>query len=206
MTIEPPFPASDPRLRYEEEVHLVAGILDRADRTVRPSSILLLTWGILGAAVDLGYYLYYHSYYSGGHPSEILLHFPVPALLLGLCMTVARAALVRRERRTFVDRAVAITFGVAAVCAIVPGFLGFPRWVMAGPDYGILWNLLAASAAASIGLQYRARPLVAGAAALGLSILAARFELYDIDLVLAIGMFIGLAGPGAYYALRNARR
>jgi hypothetical protein len=205
MSIKPPS-ERESGSRYEEEVRLVAGILERADRTVRPSAVLLLTWGVLGLVVDLGFYLYYRSFYTGGHPSEMLRQLALPSLAIGLAVTVARGLLMRPARRTAVDRAVAVTFSVAAICALVPNFLGFPQWVMAGPAHGIFWNLMAASAAGSIGVQYREVPLIAGALALGGAVVVASFDVYQIDLILALGMFLGLAGPGVYYAVRGARR
>jgi hypothetical protein len=205
MTVEPEADI-DPRPRYDEEVRLVAGILERVDRTARPSPPLLLTWGLLGAAVDFAYFTYYRIFYSGGHPPAILLQLSLPALGLGLAITCATIIAVRRERRTLVDRAIAITFSVAGVCAALPLLLSFPRWVMAGPDYSIIWNLLAACAAASLGLQYRAKPLVLGGLALAATVVIARFDMYNIDVILAIGMLAGLAAPGVYYAMRGVRR
>ncbi len=204
----------EPRPRYDEEVHLVSQILERADRTPRPNALLPITWGMVGTVADLGYFWYYFLYYNPvyaahGRPPTAILWIPDLALAAGLAITVTRAIVRHPERRTLVDRAIGINFSVAAAIGIglafVGGFVGFPSWVMSGPDYAILWNLLIASAAASIGLQYHARPLLIGAIALAGSVVATKLNFFYVDLILAVGMFAGLVLPGAFYAFRGRR-
>ncbi len=194
------------RPHYDEEVRLVSEILQRADRTPRPNPLLLLTWGMVGTVVDLAYFWYYYRLYARhDHPPVALLQIAYIALSIGLVVTALRAFMQRLERRTLVDRAIAINFSVAAAMGIGLVFMRFPRWVMSGPDYAIAWNLLTASAAAAIGLQFRAWPLLIGAIVLVGTVVASTMNPYFINLFLAVGMFGGLVLPGLFYALRERR-
>jgi hypothetical protein len=81
--------------------------------------------------------------------------------------------------------------------------LDWPRWVMTGPDYAMLWNALLVIPMLSIGLQYANRTLIAGGLVLAASLVAPRVDPWRIDLYLALGMFLGCAVPGIIFGLRR---
>lgn len=205
MIEEPPV---EQRPRYDEEIRLIAGIVERADRTVRPNAALLVFGGAIGAAIDLCYYVYYWRYYVLGPkyaPGVALsvAHAAGIALILGAILML----LIRRpsSRWTTVDRQLATTFGVAPGLAWLITKLGYPTWVMVGPDYSILWNALLAVPMLSIGFQYINRTLILGGFALAASLVVARFDLWNIELYLAIGMVAGLVVPGIVFGLQRRR-
>ena len=59
-----------------------------------------------------------------------------------------------------VDGQLPLAFVVAAGIAFITNVLGYPHWVMAGPDYSMFANGLFAVPMLSIGIQYNWRQLV----------------------------------------------
>jgi hypothetical protein len=74
---------------------------------------------------------------------------------------------------------------------------------MAGPEYAMIWNLVLAIPMLSIGLQYSNRILVGGGVALAASLVASRFDPWQLDLYLALGMLLGCALPGIIFGVRG---
>ncbi len=204
--IEKPPPDSEPRPRYDEEIRLVARIVEHADRTVRPRPALLIAMGAIGAAIDLCYYLYYRRFYELGprHAPSALLSV---AHGLGIALLIAVVGLLLARpsftRWTAVDRQLATTFSVAVAIALLVEGLGWPRWVMAGPDYAMFENALLAVPMLSIGFQYANGILIVGGVVLAASLVAPRFDLWNIDLYLALGLFFGCALPGIIFGVRR---
>jgi hypothetical protein len=194
------------RLRYDEEIRLVAKIVEQADRTLRPRPALLIVVGCAGASIDLCYYLYYRRYYElGPQHAPAALQLVAHGLGIALLVGVTGLLLARPSfaRWTVVDRQLATTFSVAVAMALLVDNLAWPRWVMAGPSYAMFWNALLAVPMLSIGLQYASRTLVAGGLLLAASVILPRFDLWNIDLYLALGMFFGCALPGMIFGFRR---
>lgn len=206
MMIEKPLFEGESRARYDEEIRLVARIIERADRTVRPQPALLILVGVAGAASDLCYYFYYRLLYEDGalHAPRTLLqlaHYVAIALFIGVVgALIAKPSLTRW---TMVDRQLATTFSVAVATALLVDYLGWPQWVIAGPSYAMFWNALLAVPMLSIGFQYGNRVLIGGGLSLAASLVVPRFDLWNIDLYFALGMFFGCAVPGMIFAVRR---
>ncbi len=199
-------PSAEPRPRYDEEIRLIAQIVKQADRSVRPSALLLILWGGIAALNDLCFYIYYWRYFVIGHaaaPRSLVDWTPVGYLLL-LGVSIGALFMQRTSARmTVVDRQLAVTFTVAASIAFIINTIGYPRWVMAGPDYAMLGNALFAVPTLSIGIQYRCVPLIAGGVALVASLLVPAFDPWNVNLYTCIGMVFGLLVPGVYFAVRR---
>ncbi len=202
MTQSPPErPAS-----VEEQLALAASIIERADRTVRPNALLLITWGLVSCVQNVLFYLYYARYYTLGpaHAPALMRVIALDLSLVGAVTTVLVLALQRApSRQTMVDRQLSITFLAAWAIWFMFAVLGFPNWAFAGPSYPLLQNALFALAMLSLGMQYRSRALALGGGALILSILAGRADVWHIDLYLALGQLFGIALPGLVFARRT---
>jgi hypothetical protein len=204
MTIgEPP---ADPRPRYDEEIRLISQIMERADRSVRPSPSLLIIWGAISALADGCYFVYYWRYYHVGPTAapHALLEWTSFAYVALLAISMLALLAHRwKQRVTVVDEQLTITFGIAATIAYLVGRLGYAHWVMAGPDYPMLTNALFAVPMLSIGIQYKSKPLIFGGIALVLSLVAPHFNADNVELYLGLGMLFGLVLPGLYFAVRR---
>lgn len=199
-------PETEERLSYDEEIRLIAGIVERADRGVRPNAWLLIIIGVGAALINLCYYVYYwRYYYLGSRYAAVGLLVFAHAAGIAVLLGSAAALLLRRRpsRWTAVDVQLATTFGVAIGLGLLTSWIGYPTWVMAGPDYSVFWVALLAIPMLSIGLQYADRKLLIGGGILVASLVAARLDLWNIGLYLAFGVLLGIAGPGVAFAVRR---
>lgn len=190
----------------EEQLALAASIIARADRTVRPNALLLITWGLVSCVQNILFYVYYSRYYTLGpaHAPALMRVIALDLSLVSAAATVLVLALQRAPtRQTMVDRQLSITFLAAWGIWFMFAALSFPYWAFAGPSYPLLLNALFALAMLSLGTQYRSRVLALGGGALILSILAARADVWHIDLYLAFGQLLGIALPGLVFARRT---
>ncbi len=204
--VDKPLPDVESRPRYDEETRLIAQIVTTADRTLRPRPALLITVGLVGAAIDLCYYFYYRQLSDlapARSPNGLLTAGHYLGILMIVGVIAALAIKPSSPSRTVVDRQLTISFGVAASLALLVDNLGWPRWVMAGPEYAMIWNLVLAIPMLSIGLQYSNRILVGGGVALAASLVASRFDPWQLDLYLALGMLLGCALPGIIFGVRG---
>jgi hypothetical protein len=204
MPILEPEPPLEPRPRYDEEIRLIARIVERADQSVRPSALLLVLGGAIAATTDLCYYVYYWRYYHIGHAAtpQALIDWADCAYLP--LLAISAVALLKHRAKTqstMVDHQLAITFIVAAGIAFVTDMLGYPHWVMAGPDYSMFANGLFAVPMLSIGIQYDCRPLVLGGIALFASLIVPHFDPNNVNLYTGLGMLCGVVVPGVYFAM-----
>jgi hypothetical protein len=182
-----------------DHLNMVDGILRNADRTLHFPPLVLVAWGLFGAAVNAS-----HQARSSGmaFPPDWTWHLPSLVLLGILSVWTSRRGY--ENRQTLIDQSSAFVFLV--VFAVLFAVSVAAHDIIPARASALFWSAGFSTALLIVGLQ-ASRPLLIGGIALLAACVAACLIPGWFDGLLALGWAIGFAGSGILLALlrRNGR-
>jgi hypothetical protein len=174
-----------------EHLDIVERILARSDEPACVSAFPFVVWGIAAAIMNC--------------VAQVLVAHQAPTSVVFVAVAALLAAIilmvfwVRRlggaERRTLIDRTMALVFNIAWIVALVAqvgSFNIFAQWAQAA-----IWSVMYGAALLFAGTLVRNRVVLAGGIVLLISVVVANFVLPYAGYVLALGDLVGMAGAGA---------
>jgi len=181
-----------------EQLDVVDRVLAHAERSIRPSGMLFVLWGIVAAVVDLTFQAI--SWYS----TRFVWWWFAPAVILyaaAILTTIVYANRAKRCGRLSVIEAQYLRVLYISLCAA--GVAVFCASIFNGWADGAIWSMAFGISLVFIGIQGN-RIALAGGIVLFASIIVANFVPHAVGVVLAIGMLIGYVGAGiAFEASRG---
>lgn len=179
-----------------EQLGLVRSVLEHAGKRQRPAPFTYIAWGLASAI----YYLAYTPSLASNSDTLVTIAELLTVVAYGL--TIGEFFRARRERATMLDRqALAVFAGVTTVLWTLK-ILWSSSNLVDGPAFGIMWTLGFAIALLVHG-SGPLRPLLVGGILLVVAVVVGSLAPVHLTLTLAIGNFIGIAGPGLYFLVRR---
>jgi len=173
-----------------EQIDILDRILSRAELPVKLSPFPFVVWGIAAAIMNCVVQLVV----SEKSPPALLFVAAAALATAVISMILWVRQLQGADRRTLIDRQMAIAFNLAWIVALIAqagAFHIFSQWAQAA-----IWSVMYGGALLFAGALVRSRIVFGGGVILLASVVAANFALGIAGFVLALGDLLGMAGAG----------
>lgn len=180
-----------------QHLTMVDGILRRNERRLHLAPMSYILWGVSNACIYAGY--------MQQLPSEVSVLFYACGILLSFVALLSSAWSYRvaiTDRYTMLDRQAFAAFAGITLFMIVMKPVWNAHALVDGAAYALIWTFGFAVSMVLIGAAGQ-RILLAGGCILFCGMIAGSISPNSLAISLAIASFLGIAGPGVFFALRR---